>query len=61
MCQDDILGFGNSPIECPYKKVEEGKKSFSSIVHNIKTSQQDELIENLLQFLKSRERYVINY
>lgn len=58
MCQNDILGFGNSPIECPYKKVEEGKKSFSSIVHNIKTSQQDELIENLLQFLKSRERHL---
>lgn len=58
MCQDDVLGFGNSTIECPYKKVEAGKERFSSIVHNIKTSEQDELIENLLQLLKSRERYM---
>ncbi|XP_046824333.1 transport and Golgi organization protein 2 isoform X1 [Vespa crabro] len=58
ICQDNILGFGNSTIECPYKKVEAGKESFSNIVHNIKTSDQDELIENLLQLLKSRERHL---
>ncbi|KAK2582684.1 hypothetical protein KPH14_004958 [Odynerus spinipes] len=58
ICQNDILGFGNSEIECPYKKVKVGKEKFSNIVHNAKSSQQDHLIEDLLKFLKSKERHL---
>lgn len=58
VCHDTILGFGNSDFEYPYKKVEAGKEKFSAIVNDAKISQQDHLIESLLQFLKSKERYL---
>lgn len=52
------LGFGNSEIECPYKKVEVGKEQFLNIVRDIKITQQDNLIENIMQLLKSKERHL---
>ncbi|KAI4497044.1 hypothetical protein M0802_007790 [Mischocyttarus mexicanus] len=58
ICQDNVLGFGNSSMECPYKKVEVGKDKFASIVSNVKTSQQDDIIENLLELLKLKEKHL---
>ncbi|CAD1475494.1 unnamed protein product, partial [Heterotrigona itama] len=56
--QDNILGFGNSGLDIPYRKVEVGKKMFENIVKNVKVSKQTRLIEELLKFLKSKERYL---
>ncbi|XP_071861672.1 transport and golgi organization 2 [Bombus fervidus] len=56
--QDNILGFGNSGLDIPYKKVEVGKEIFKNIVKDIKVSRQMTLIEELLKFLKSKERYL---
>ncbi|XP_058794748.1 transport and Golgi organization protein 2 [Phymastichus coffea] len=56
--QDKILGFGNSGIETPYKKVLAGKEKFEKLVTNATNSQQNQLIEMLLQFLKQEERYL---
>lgn len=57
-CEDTVLGFSNSGFDIPYKKVERGKEKFKNIVTNVKVSNQAELIENLLKFLKSKERYL---
>ncbi|XP_053982256.1 transport and Golgi organization 2 homolog [Hylaeus volcanicus] len=57
-CEDAVLGFSNSGFGIPYKKVEEGKEKFKNIVTNVKVRNQAELIENLLKFLKSKERYL---
>ncbi|EZA54060.1 transport and Golgi organization protein 2 homolog [Ooceraea biroi] len=56
MCHDNIIGVGNSGIECPYKKVEKGKEEFRHIVQNVNTSKQDNLIDELINFLKSEKR-----
>ncbi|XP_015433873.1 PREDICTED: transport and Golgi organization 2 homolog, partial [Dufourea novaeangliae] len=55
---DTLFGFSNSNFDTPLKKVEEGKKKFRNIVNNTKVSKQAELIEELLKFLKSEERYL---
>lgn len=57
ICQGNIIGVGNSGIECPYKKVEMGKVEFRNIVQNVDTSKKDDLVESLINFLKSRKRY----
>ncbi|XP_033333811.2 transport and golgi organization 2 [Megalopta genalis] len=56
--QDAISGFSNSDFDIPFKKVEEGKEKFKSIVMNATVSEQADLIEKLLTFLKSKERYL---
>lgn len=56
MCNGDIIGIGNSGIEHPYKKVEVGKEKFKHIVKNANVSTQNTLIEELINFLKSRKR-----
>lgn len=58
MCNSDIIGVGNSGIERPYKKVEVGKEEFKHIVENANVSKQSTLIEELINFLKSRKRYI---
>lgn len=55
--QNSILGFSNSGLNVPYKKVEIGKERFKNIVSDAKVSTQTELIEDLLTFLKSKEKY----
>ncbi|KAG7203735.1 hypothetical protein KM043_013763 [Ampulex compressa] len=56
--ENDVLAFGNSGTECPYRKVEKGKEKFNNIIKGAKVSEQDNLIEELLKFLKSKERYL---
>lgn len=51
-----ILGFGNSGIEKPYKKVLAGKGIFEKIVNKASTFQQEQLIEDLLKLLKREEK-----
>lgn len=58
ICHDKIVGVGNSGIESPYKKVEIGKEEFRHILQNVDTSKQDSLIEELINFLKSKRRYM---
>lgn len=56
--QEIILGFGNSGLDVPFKKVEAGKIVFKTIIKDAKVSKQTDLIEKLLTFLKSKERYL---
>ncbi|CAK9805326.1 Transport and Golgi organization protein 2 homolog [Anthophora plagiata] len=56
--QDSILGFGNSGLDISYKKVNAGKEIFKSIINNVKVSEQTNLVDKLLTFLKSKERYL---
>ncbi|XP_029664974.1 transport and Golgi organization protein 2 [Formica exsecta] len=56
MCDNDIIGIGNSGIEHSYKKVEVGKEEFKCIVQNANVSKQNTLIEELINFLKSRTK-----
>lgn len=56
MCSDDIIGIGNGGIDHPYKKVEAGKEEFKLILKNADISNQNELIEKLIHFLKSKNR-----
>ncbi|XP_011143841.1 transport and Golgi organization 2 homolog isoform X2 [Harpegnathos saltator] len=58
MCNSDIIGIGNSGIDYPYKKVETGKEEFKVIVKNADISNQNNLIEKLVNFLKSKERHL---
>lgn len=58
ICNSDVIGIGNSGLNHPYKKVEAGKEEFKHIVQNVDTSKQDDLIEKLIHFLKSRKRYL---
>ncbi|XP_066600494.1 transport and Golgi organization 2 homolog [Prorops nasuta] len=58
LCKDNILAFGNSDIEHPFKKVEEGKKIFANIIKTASVKHQDSLIESLIQFLKSKESFL---
>lgn len=58
MCDSDIIGIGNSGIEHSYKKVEVGKEEFKCIVQNANVSKQNTLIEELINFLKSRTKYL---
>jgi uncharacterized protein with NRDE domain len=53
---DNILGFGNSGIEKPYKKVLAGKEKFEKIIQDASTLEQEHLIEDLIQFLKQEEK-----
>ena len=55
----EFLGFGNSGTEEPYQKVLVGEQRFEKLLHDAKVSQQEELIEDLIDFLKQEERYVI--
>ena len=55
--KENIFGCGNSGLERPYKKVLFGEESFESIIKHASTSNQDDLIEDLLLLLKSKERY----
>lgn len=55
-CKEEILGFGNSGLEQPYKKVEVGKEMFKKIVENASTSDQENLVQSLMQFLKCKEK-----
>lgn len=58
ICNNDIIGIGNSGIDHPYKKVEVGKEEFKHIIQNKDVSKQDNLIEELINFLKSKKKYV---
>lgn len=53
----DVIGIGNGGLDHPYKKVEVGKEEFKYIVQDVDISKQDDLIEKLIQFLKSKEKY----
>lgn len=57
--QDAILGFSNSGLGVPFKKVEVGKEIFRSIVNDAKVQKQADLIEELIKFLKLKEKYVL--
>jgi len=56
--KDNILGFGNSGMEKPYQKVLAGKDRFKNLVDNASISQQEQLIEDLIQLLKQEERHL---
>lgn len=58
ICNSDIIGIGNSGLDHPYKKVEIGKEEFKHIVQDVDISKQDNLIEKLIHFLKSKKKYV---
>lgn len=58
ICNSDIIGIGNSGIDRPYKKVEMGKEEFKHIIQNVDISKRDDLIEELINFLKSEKKYV---
>ncbi|XP_014479592.1 PREDICTED: transport and Golgi organization protein 2 homolog [Dinoponera quadriceps] len=58
MCNSDIIGIGNSGLDRPYKKVEAGKEEFKRIVKNADITNQNNLIEELVNFLKSKKRYL---
>lgn len=50
---NQCLGFGNSPIETPYKKVENGCKRFQEVIDKYNnTKYKDELIKQLVDLLK---------
>ncbi|XP_063989540.1 transport and Golgi organization 2 homolog [Diachasmimorpha longicaudata] len=55
---DTILGFGNTSVETPYKKVIHGKEQFRKIIDDSKDVQEKVLIEKLIQFLKSNEQHL---
>nr|XP_031836626.1 transport and Golgi organization protein 2 homolog isoform X2 [Nomia melanderi]XP_031836628.1 transport and Golgi organization protein 2 homolog isoform X2 [Nomia melanderi]XP_031836629.1 transport and Golgi organization protein 2 homolog isoform X2 [Nomia melanderi] len=55
---DAVLGCSNSDFDSPLKKVEGGKEKFRSILKNIATLKEADLIEELLKLLKSEERYL---
>lgn len=59
MMDEEILGFGNSSLDKPYKKVIVGKKKFKEIVTKASTLDQEQLIDKLIIFLKQEEKYVI--
>ncbi|CAL7944779.1 unnamed protein product [Xylocopa violacea] len=56
--EGSILGFGNSGLDVPFKKVEAGKEIFKNIVKNVTVSKQTKLIEELLTFLKSKDMHL---
>ncbi|XP_067215512.1 transport and Golgi organization 2 homolog isoform X2 [Linepithema humile] len=58
VCNSDIIGIGNSGIDHPFKKVEVGKKEFKHIIQNVDVSKQDDLIEELINFLKSEKKHL---
>lgn len=51
------MSIGNGGLNHPYKKVEVGKEEFKHIIQNIDVTKQDTLIEELINFLKSKKRY----
>ncbi|XP_014224790.1 transport and Golgi organization protein 2 [Trichogramma pretiosum] len=53
-----ILGCGNSGLETPYQKVLFGEKQFKNIVKDAKTSDQQRLMEDLIELLKSTKRHL---
>ncbi|XP_015112986.1 transport and Golgi organization 2 homolog [Diachasma alloeum] len=55
---DTILGFGNTSVETPYKKVTNGKEQFKQIVTDSKSTHENVLIEKLIHFLKSNEQHL---
>ncbi|XP_032679747.1 transport and Golgi organization protein 2 homolog isoform X1 [Odontomachus brunneus] len=58
ICNSDIIGIGNGGIDHSYKKVEAGKEEFKLIIKNAHTSNENNLIEELINFLKSKERHL---
>ncbi|XP_043473640.1 transport and Golgi organization protein 2 isoform X1 [Leptopilina heterotoma] len=56
--EEKILGFGNSPFDQPYKKVQVGKETFEILVKNASVKDQQQLIQNLLEFLKCSDRHL---
>ncbi|KAL0113027.1 hypothetical protein PUN28_012336 [Cardiocondyla obscurior] len=56
ICTSDIIGIGNGGLEHPYKKVETGKEEFKCIIQDADTSKQEDLIEKLIYFLKSKKK-----
>jgi len=57
ICNSDVIGIGNSGLDHPYQKVEVGKEEFKHIVQDLDIAKQDDLIEKLINFLKSKKRY----
>lgn len=51
------LGFGNSPPETPMAKVSGGVRKFEEIIKQ--TNDKDRLVENLMEMLSCRDKYVI--
>ncbi|XP_011698107.1 PREDICTED: transport and Golgi organization 2 homolog isoform X2 [Wasmannia auropunctata] len=58
ICNSNVIGIGNSGLDYSYKKVEVGKEEFKHIVQDVDISKQDDLIEKLIYFLKSKKRYL---
>ncbi|XP_025995775.1 transport and Golgi organization protein 2 isoform X2 [Solenopsis invicta] len=56
ICNSDVIGIGNSGLNHPYKKVEVGKEEFKRIIQGVDTAKQDDLIDKLIYFLKSKKR-----
>lgn len=52
-----FIGMGNSPLLTPFKKVEAGTEQFKSLLLCHKDSTKDELIEALMELLKSTTKY----
>lgn len=54
---NQCLGFGNSPIETPYKKVQKGCERFEEVVKKFNsTERKDELVKELVALLKWDEK-----
>ncbi|XP_055540875.1 transport and Golgi organization protein 2 [Wyeomyia smithii] len=52
------LGFGNSTLDVPLEKVKNGRKRFADIVdQRLNVSAKDSLVEELLQLLRSNEKF----
>lgn len=51
-----VLGFGNSVVEKPFKKVQRGKKKMEEVIRSLgKKSCEKELIHELFEMMKDRE------
>lgn len=52
-----FIGMGNSPLFMPFKKVEAGTEQFRNLLSCHKDSTKDELIEALMELLKSTTKH----
>lgn len=52
-----FIGLGNSPLRKPFKKVEAGTEEFERVLNIHKNSTKEELVEGLMEVLKSTKRH----
>ena len=53
-----FYGLGNSPLSRPFKKVDEGIKQFKEVLDAHAHSTKEELLENLTNILKNKEKFM---